>query len=336
MYMNPQTLPEFTDVERAAVRASLLDRRQRLGALPEQAIGPRVAGLLAQVDAALDRLEGGSFGACIRCEGSVERDRLAADPLTTVCLDCLTDSERTALERDLELASQVQASLLPPRDLAANGWVGHFAYRPHGTVSGDYVDVFTGSGGSEGLYVVVGDVAGKGVAAALLMSHLHAVFRTAADSGAGLVEMVDRANRMLFAATTANAYATLVAAHLESNGAVELTTAGHPPALVLGRSGVDPVATDGLPLGLFRDARYVSRTLRLEPGDGMLLYTDGVTESAGPEGDEFDVPGVRAVLADADGATPRALVERVIAAAEGHRLGHPSHDDVTVMALRRA
>jgi phosphoserine phosphatase RsbU/P len=133
--------PSLSDIERRTLHSSLVDRRERLTALPAAAVGPRIAGLLAEVDAALDRLEGPDFGACARCDGHVEPDRLRANPLTTVCLDCLSEEERRALERDLELASRVQASLLPPWDFTAGDWSGHFLYQPHGAVSGDYVDV---------------------------------------------------------------------------------------------------------------------------------------------------------------------------------------------------
>ena len=82
-----------SDGERVALRTTLIERRHRLTALPPDAVGPQVAGLLTEIDAALDRLERAGFGACARCDGRVEHDRLLADPLTTVCLDCLTDPE---------------------------------------------------------------------------------------------------------------------------------------------------------------------------------------------------------------------------------------------------
>ncbi len=327
---------DMTHSDRDAIRASLLDRRHRLESLPPAAAKLRVAGLLAEVDAALDRLEGGRFGTCVRCDEPIEADRIAADPLATVCLDCLTDGERDALQRDLELASQVQATLLPPRRLQAGRWQGHYLYRPHGTVSGDYVDVVAPGGPSGDLLVLLGDVSGKGVAAALLMSHLHAVFRATAAVGTDLVDMVARANRLLSAVTSVNAYATLVAARLQPDGLVELCTAGHTPPLLMSPSGVTEMGTDGMPLGLFVDAAFGRRTVALEPGDGLLFYTDGLTESAGPDDVEFGVDGVRAVLVGESGAPPETLVRRVADAAERHRAGAPAHDDLTVMAIQRA
>ncbi|PWB74957.1 MAG: hypothetical protein C3F15_07050 [Holophagae bacterium] len=321
--------PSLSEIDRRALRSSLMDRRERLAALPAAAVGPRVAGLLAEVDAALDRLEGPDFGACTRCHLSIEEDRLRANPLTTVCLDCLNDEERRALERDLELASGVQASLLPPRDFAAGDWSGHFLYQPHGAVSGDYVDVLTPSGSGDDLLVMVGDVSGKGVAAALLMSHLHAVFR--ATAGSGLVDMVERANRLLCAASPTSAFATLVAARLQPDGEVELCTAGHTSPLVVAASGIAELPADGMPIGLFCDAPFATRRLHLAPGDALLLYTDGLSESTTADGIELGSEGVRAALAVASWRTPAELVRVASAAA----LGYHRHDDLTVLAVTR-
>ena len=321
--------PSLSDIERRALRSSLVDRRERLVALPAAAVAPRVASLLAEVDAALDRLEGPNFGACARCDGHVESDRLYANPLTTVCLDCLSDDERRALERDLELASRVQASLLPPRDFTAGDWTGHFLYQPHGVVSGDYVDVLAHAGPRDELMVMVGDVSGKGVAAALLMSQLHAMVR--ATAGSGLVEMVERANRLLCAASPSNAFATLVAARLQPDGEVELCTAGHTSPLVVAARGITELSADGMPLGLFCDAPYAARRLSLAPGDALLLFTDGLTESTAADGVELGSNGLRAALAAASWQTPADLVAQASAAA----LGHHRHDDLTVLAVTR-
>ncbi|HOC42741.1 MAG TPA: SpoIIE family protein phosphatase [Thermoanaerobaculales bacterium] len=321
--------PGLSELERRALRSSLSDRRERLAALPTAALGPRVASLLAEVDAALDRLEGPDFGACTRCDGHVEADRLRANPLTTVCLDCLSEPERRALERDLELASRVQASLLPPWDFSSGDWSGHFLYQPHGAVSGDYVDVLAPGGPNDDLLVMVGDVSGKGVAAALLMSHLHAVFR--ATAGSCLVEMVERANRLLCAASPTGAFATLVAARLQPDGEVELCTAGHTSPIVVAASGITELPADSMPIGLFSDAPFATRRLRLAPGDALVLYTDGLTESTSADGVELGGEGVRAALAAASWRTPAELVRTASAAA----LGFHRHDDLTVLAVTR-
>ena len=122
-----------------AVRSSLLGRRGQL----EQwrAHAPEVDHLLAEVDAALARLERGELGVCTVCHGEVDHDRLLDDPLVTVCLDCLSPSERRLLEYDLELAAQVQASLAPPSTSTLSGWDLAGLRRPRGPVGGDWCDL---------------------------------------------------------------------------------------------------------------------------------------------------------------------------------------------------
>jgi serine phosphatase RsbU (regulator of sigma subunit) len=213
---------------------------------------------------------------------------------------------------------------------AAGDWSGHFLHLPHGVVSGDYVDVLAPGGPRDELLVMVGDVSGKGVAAALLMSQLHAVVR--ATVGSGLVEMVERANRLLCAASPSNSFATLVAARLQPDGEVELCTAGHTSPLLVAASGITELPADGMPLGLFCDAAFATRRLHLAPGDALLLFTDGLTESTSADGVELGSQGLRAALAVASWRTPAELVGQAHAAT----VGHHRHDDLTVLAVARS
>ena len=125
---------------------------------------------------------------------------------------------------------------MPGRDIVVPGWEGHYLYAPHGAVSGDYLDVVhDGVPGTAGraVSVFLGDVSGKGVAAALLMSHLHPKFRGMAGSDVPLAEMVVRANRLFCAATPPEAFATLVAARLMPDGLLEVCNAGHSQPLLI-------------------------------------------------------------------------------------------------------
>src|SRR5262249_52287854 len=124
-----------------AVRDELLERPERLAHLAVTVRESQLVELLRQVDSALERLDGGTWGRCAVCLETVEPDRLAADPLVTVCLGCLSPAERQALERDLEAAAQVQAALLPPRQLAHDGWEVALLWEPLGPVSGDHYDL---------------------------------------------------------------------------------------------------------------------------------------------------------------------------------------------------
>src|ERR1700730_3880786 len=124
-----------------AVRDELSERRERLARLAVTVRESQLVELLRQVDSALERLDGGTWGGWGVCLGSVEPDRLAADSLVRVCLDCLSASERRALERDLETAARVQAALLPPRQLAHDGWEVALLWEPLGPVSGGHYDL---------------------------------------------------------------------------------------------------------------------------------------------------------------------------------------------------
>lgn len=164
------------------MRVELAERRSRL----EQAIGrggeaAQVRALIADVDAALARLEAGTFGRCDVCHDPIEPERLIADPLIRTCLDHLTSSEQRALEQDLDLAARIQAGLLPRRRVTVPGWEVAYHFEPAGPVGGDYCDVITPERG-DGTFFLLGDVSGKGVAASILMANLHATFRTLAEA----------------------------------------------------------------------------------------------------------------------------------------------------------
>jgi RNA polymerase-binding transcription factor DksA len=219
-----------------AVRDELIERRERLAGLAVTVRESQLVDLLRQVDSAIERLDGGSWGRCSVCLGTVEAERLAADPLLTVCLECLSPAERKALERDLETAAQVQAALLPPRRLGHGGWEVALLWEPLGAVSGDHYDLLKPSREEDPLHLVVGDASGKGVSASLVQSHLHALLRALADLP--LPALLSRANRLLCEVTLPAHYATLLAARLYGGGRVELANAGHPRPLLADRRGV--------------------------------------------------------------------------------------------------
>lgn len=166
--------------EQSYLRTELEQRRERLHeAMHSPAADASFSELLKAVDAALSRLDQGIFGICETCHSSIETERLLTDPLVRFCLDHLTSTEQRALESDLSLAARIQRVLLPKADLAPAGWELCYHYQPANMVSGDYCDLFEMG---NGLLFMLGDVSGKGVAASMLMSHLHATFRTLAEA----------------------------------------------------------------------------------------------------------------------------------------------------------
>jgi sigma-B regulation protein RsbU (phosphoserine phosphatase) len=318
-----------------AVRDELFDRRERLAGLAVTVRESQLVELLRQVDSALERLDGGNWGQCAVCLGHVEHDRLDADPLVTVCLECLSPAERKALERDLETAARVQAALLPPRQLQHDGWEVSLLWEPLGPVSGDHYDLQRPRSADEPLHLVVGDVSGKGVSASLIQSHLHALFRTLASPELSLAGLLSRANRLLCEVTLPAMYATLLAARLYPDGRFELASAGHNRPLLADRRGVRPVEGSGLPLGLFCEAEYVTRDLQLARGDTLLLYTDGWTEAATDDEGEYGIGRAAAVLRRVKDQPLADLLAACRRDMEEFLDGAPRGDDLTLLALRR-
>lgn len=311
----------------------LQDRRHRLEqAAKEPAHSTSLHRLLAEVDAALARMEDGSYGICEHCHEPVECDRLIADPLVRFCLDHLNSQEKSALERDLQLAAQVQRGLLPSRDLARDGWHIAYHYEPAGVVSGDYCDVV--DGGAAGLYFMVGDVSGKGVAASMLMAHLHAMFRTLISVGMPLKCMLEHASRVFSESTLPTQYATLVCGRAQSDGKVEISNAGHPHPLVIRDGEVAALEASDLPVGVFCDTEFSVADLCLEPGQSMLIYSDGVSEATDGLGEEYGAERLRQLIAGATLWSPAALVAACRDDLAAFR-GNQRADDVTLFALTR-
>ncbi|MCW5977189.1 MAG: SpoIIE family protein phosphatase [Bryobacteraceae bacterium] len=316
-------------------RTELLERRRRLeSALTAQPRAEDLSRLLADVDGALARLDQGTFGLCETCRDPIEPERLMADPLTRFCLDHLDQRERQALEQDLALSARIQAALLPSAEAAAGDWESHFRYVPASVVSGDYCDIIRPDNG-EGLFFAAGDISGKGVAASLLMSHLHAIFRSLVSVGMPLMQAMSQANRLFCESTLPSSYATLACGWARHSGEVELCNAGHCPALVVRRDGVSVIESSGLPLGMFCSSQYPAVRCRLEPGDCLVLYTDGVTEARSRDGAEYGMDRLIEALAAQRGATARQLAAAIAEDLENFRAGVPRADDVLILAVRR-
>ncbi len=328
-------VPELTD---DFLRQQLLNRREKLAsALTRSQHAGGLAQLLNEVDAALERMEAGTYGLCESCHDSIEKGRLIADPLTRYCLDHLTSPQQRALEQDLELASRIQRDLLPKRDSSLAGWQVSYHYAPLGPVSGDYCDVITPERDSNRVFLALGDASGKGVAASLLMAHLHAIFRTLIPARLPLHELVERAGRIFCESTaTPDYFATLVCAMASAAGEIEVCNAGHCPPLLLRAGNVTKLEEAGMPLGMFCNAQYSARPLKLAPGDVLFFYTDGLTEARSFSHQEYGDARLMDVLARHDALSLPALIQACLEDLAAFRAGAPLTDDLSIMAIRRA
>jgi sigma-B regulation protein RsbU (phosphoserine phosphatase) len=316
------------------LRPQILDRRRRLEAAATAVSSPHLDALLAEVDAALDRIDKGLYGLCETCHEPIETERLFADPLVRVCLDHLSEAERRAHEGDLELAARIQAKLLPPRALPLEGWETHYQYEAAGPVGGDYCEVMT-QDNDRSFFFAVGDVAGKGIAASLLMTHLSATLRSLLSLSLPMPEVMSRANRLFCEGTLASHYATLVCGRVAEDHGVEICNAGHCPPLIVGDGGVQRVESPGLPLGMFCHGEYPGMKIAVASGESLVLYTDGVTEARDPEGNEFGEDRLIGALSRHSGLGAQDLTDVVLSDLSHFRRGAPAADDLTLLVIRR-
>ena len=330
----PMAGGSMATAEQTYLRTELERRRERLHeALHSPAADASLSQLLMAVDTALSRINQGTFGLCETCHDTIEAERLLADPLVRFCLDHLTSAEQRALESDLSLAARIQRALLPKPGLAPAGWDVRYHYQPAGMVSGDYCDLFETDAG---LLFMLGDVSGKGVAASMLMSHLHATFRSLAEAGLPLDRMVEDANRIFCESALAGQFATLVVGRSGNDGSVEFVSAGHLPVLHIHGDGVTPKDSTGVPLGMFCTTRFPLHRLTLAPGDTLFLYTDGLTEARNRAGAEYGLSRIRTLAARHTGIEPAALISECIEDLLRFGEGLKQTDDLTLLALRRA
>ncbi|MEN6311664.1 MAG: SpoIIE family protein phosphatase [Acidobacteriota bacterium] len=322
--------------ENLILRQQLVDRRQRL----EQAISSGVMDLQArkligEVDAALARMEAGTFGLCEVCHEPIEAGRLLSDPLARLCLDHLTPPQQRALESDLELAAKIQAELLPPSPFLCGGWEAAYHYQPAGIVSGDYCDLIPAESGD--LYFILGDVTGKGVAASMLMAHLQAMFRALIPMGLPLPDLIEHASRVFCRSTLPTYFATLVCGKAGDSGEVEICNAGHPPPLVISGGGVAQVDATGLPLGAFCDEQFSTSRIHVEPGKAILLYTDGLSEARDGAGRMYGSERIHELALGRRGNNlPDDLIASYLKDLAAFREDVPAGDDLTILVVRRS
>jgi phosphoserine phosphatase RsbU/P len=243
--------------------------------------------------------------------------------------------EKERLEREMELAAQIQQGILPralPPILGYEvlGWT-----RPARHVGGDYWDVVPLPDGRFAL--LVADVSGKGVSAALLVSTLHSALRLLLARGESTSAMLQAVNQHLLVFSASNKFATLLLAALDADsGEIAYVNAGHNPAVLLRGDGeLERLAACAVPLGLLPSPVYTECTRTLAPGDLLCIYSDGVTEAAARDDEEYGLERLEALLRERRSAP---LAE--IRAALDHALrefgeGQPQGDDQTVLLLRR-
>ena len=244
--------------------------------------------------------------------------------------------ERLSLKNDLEIARDIQQAMLPSGLYSSDGLDAFGATRSANTVGGDFYDILPRPDGR--VVIALGDVAGKGSPAALLMAILLAMLRTLLDEGLDAEPLIDRLNVQISRHAPPSRFITLQFVSINpATGDVVAVNAGHLPGLIRRRTGeIDRLTEGGIALGMFDDSRYVSQRTRLDPGDLLVLYSDGITEAENPSGTPFDEEGLLAIVR-AHGANPSLpeIGTTVIQAVERHAKDVRFADDLTVLLARR-
>jgi sigma-B regulation protein RsbU (phosphoserine phosphatase) len=307
-----------------------------LGPMNEKAVHMH----LDVLDATLEKAASKTLGVCSVCHGAIEAGLLEMDYTANVCLGDLPAEESRQLELELELAQTVQKSLLPQQvpdtpllEIAAFS-------RPAQIVGGDYFDFFRFQDGADGL--AIADVAGHGISASLHMAGLQALLRTlipASDSPAGVVE---RVQRLLIHNVRFSTFVTLFLSSFDSaTHTFTYCNAGHNPPLVF-RSGESQGETvrwlwpTGAAIALIEESEFREEKIRLEPGDVLLLYTDGVTEAMNEKGEEFGREKLAEVVRHEASSSAKDLIQRIRQELAEFTGRQSLADDATIVACKIA
>jgi phosphoserine phosphatase RsbU/P len=244
--------------------------------------------------------------------------------------------EQERLEREMHLAAEIQRQILPKGAPAVAGYQLAGWNRPAREVGGDYYDMFPMRGGRTGL--VVGDVSGKGMPAALMVSTLHSALRLLLDQTGIGPPLLEKLNRHILESSMPNKFITMFLAELDPDtGNLLYANAGHNPGLLLRADGrIEELGSGGVPLGLLPGSRYQAREVNVAPGDLLCLYSDGITEAESVEEEEYGMERLGDVLrAHRDEPAFEAVLDAIRVSVEEFSRGRPQGDDQTLLVVRR-
>lgn len=243
--------------------------------------------------------------------------------------------ERERLERELALASEIQQRFQPTAPPHVTGYELQGISFPCYEIGGDYYDFIERDDGR--LVIALGDVSGKGTAAALLMSSLHAAIHAQSASHNTLSATISAVNRYLADNIPANRFVTLFYAELDpESGTLSFLNAGHNPPLIVHSAGtVEQLASGGLPLGIKPDAEYREGRTQLLKGDVLVIYSDGVTEAVSPTGEEFGATRLYEVVSRNIEASAAGIRDRIESSLTKFAQGTSAADDITLVIVKR-
>jgi sigma-B regulation protein RsbU (phosphoserine phosphatase) len=254
---------------------------------------------------------------------SIERARLTRELL-----------DRRRLEKELAIAREIQASFLPKRAPEVPGFELAGATQPHDEVGGDYFDFIRVS--DTRLGIAIADVSGKGIPAALIMAGFRMSLLAEIRNEFTMRAVMRKVNSLLHESTERDKFVTLFFGMLDwKNSVLSFSNAGHnPPLLLRGDGRVQYLLEGGVALGVLPDARYEERPLALQPGDVLLLYTDGVSEAESPTGEQFGTRRLEQCLKRIAGGTANEILKGVVDEVTAYAGEHGVSDDLTLVVVK--
>jgi serine phosphatase RsbU (regulator of sigma subunit) len=247
-------------------------------------------------------------------------------------------ADRQVLDHELAIGRRIQLSLMPRRFPALAGWQIASAYEPAREVGGDFYDAFTIRDRPDRIGLVVADVTGKGIAAAILMADARGLIHAAADHGGEPADPLARVNEILVSERASGLFVTVAHAVLEgSSGRLRLASAGHDPVHVLRADAtLEVLDPPGRLVGMVRDIAARDVEVVLAPGDAWIGHTDGVTEARDAAGSFYGEERFRDLLQSLAGRSATEIVQAVVTDVASFRgVAEPS-DDLTLLVVRRA
>jgi serine phosphatase RsbU (regulator of sigma subunit) len=240
--------------------------------------------------------------------------------------------EKARIEHELKIAAEIQKALLPEGSHSGPFFQSAGTSVQARAIGGDFFDMQDMPDGQFGF--LVGDVAGKGPAAALLTSKILGIFSAFVSIGDSPEQTVDHINKVLTRRQIDARYATLLYGQLSAGGKLMFCNAGHNPPLIYGVDGLRRIETGGMPVGMFEMAPYSCDTITMKPGDTMVLYSDGVTEAHNVAGEEFGEARLVTLIERYTRGSADVVLEQIINAVKDFAHGAEQYDDVTALVVK--
>ena len=243
--------------------------------------------------------------------------------------------EYLKVQEDMNMAAQIQQNLLPKKIPEIQGYEAGGVSIPAKNVGGDYYDFIPTQSGN--VAFCLGDVSGKGTAAALLMANLQATLRGQTLACTCARECLDRANNLLYQSTDSEKYATLFYGILDpAQHSLAFTNAGHNyPFLISSDGKVERLKTIGIPLGFLEDFEFSEHTVPFNVGDVLVLFSDGISEAMNKHEEEFEEEKILQVIKSNMDQSPHQMIENLISSVREHADGEEQSDDMTLLVIKR-